>query len=64
MPQTMQSAVPSLMQNWGSGKPPGGPGTCPVLRNGAFYNATCKAKQNFACEEKKTSPGETTTKHA
>jgi len=64
LPPTIQSGESSYIHNWGTGQPPGGPGTCPVLRNGTFYNATCKAKINFGCEEKKTPPGGTTTKHA
>ncbi|CAB3387139.1 Hypothetical predicted protein [Cloeon dipterum] len=39
--------------NWGSGSPPGGPGDCLVQQNGKFYNASCSAKSNFACEDPK-----------
>jgi hypothetical protein len=45
-------------------KPPGGPGKCPVIKNGSFYNATCGAKRNFGCEEKKLPPDGTDKKFA
>jgi hypothetical protein len=41
----------SIIPNWGSGKPPGGPGLCLVLQNGAAYNASCAEQRNFGCEE-------------
>lgn len=42
----------SLVKNWGTGAPPGGPGTCLVQKNGVSYNASCSQKRNFGCEEK------------
>lgn len=60
----MMSVGSSVLKNWGSAKPPGGPGSCLVLQSGSFYNATCEAERNFGCEEKKQPSGRQTTKHA
>jgi hypothetical protein len=46
------------------GTPPGGPGSCLVLKNGASLNASCAEERNFGCEEKKPLPGSTTKKQA
>jgi len=36
--------------NWGTGDPPGGPGECPSLFDGAMYNSSCDTKAHYACE--------------
>jgi hypothetical protein len=49
---TLGSVGASLVKNWGTGPPPGGPGPCLVQKNGVSYNASCSKKRNFGCEEK------------
>jgi hypothetical protein len=49
------SFLPAAMESdvkWGTGNPPGGPGTCMVQYQGAFYNASCDQESHFSCQEK------------
>jgi hypothetical protein len=57
----MASTGASLLQNWGTGTPPGGQGSCLVQFKGASYNSSCDIESNFGCEEKTLPPGVTTT---
>ena len=58
---TASSGGASLLQNWGTGTPPGGQGSCLVQYKGASYNGSCDKESNFGCEEKPLPPGVTTT---
>jgi hypothetical protein len=57
----MASTGASLLQNWGTGIPPGGQGSCLVQFKGASYNGSCDKERHFGCEEKPLPPGVTTT---
>jgi hypothetical protein len=50
----------SPITSWGTGTPPGGPGPCQVLQNGASFNASCSEQRHFGCEERKPHPNTNT----